>query len=72
MSQESTMKIKLKTIIVAMSWRRYLQYQYRQGFRDNVLHKRQGQLSGIHAFIIFLNSIKVGEFLISYGNNFCN
>ena len=33
------------------------------------LHKRQGQLSGLHGFILSLNSSNAREFLISYGNN---
>ena len=37
-----------------------------------VLHKRQGQLCGLHVFILSLNSINVGEILISHGNNFHN
>ena len=38
-------------------------------FLRYVLDKRQGQLSGLHVFILSLNSISIGEFLISYGNN---
>ena len=70
MLQESTMKIELKIIIVHMSWRVHWRYQYSQYFWDAFyINSNKGKLSGLHVFILFLNSINVGEFLILYGNN---
>ena len=36
-------------------------------FLRYALHKRQGQLPELHVFVLHLNSINVGKYLISYG-----